>query len=185
VIVLFVLLALVLLVGVRALARSIYERRPLAAFRGGGKDQRGVLIAGAGDGGRLVLREILRNRGLGLTPVGFLDDDPHKRGLRLDGVRVRGNTEGDLPRVLDQVEPDEVIIAIPSAPGSTRARIVRECASGAFPCARYLRCSSCCRRAGRSRARCARCAWRTCWDASPCRWSWRGSAPTLRARPCW
>jgi FlaA1/EpsC-like NDP-sugar epimerase len=133
VIILFALLALVLLVGVRALARSIYERRPLAAFRGGRKDQRSVLIAGAGDGGRLVLREIVRNRGLGLTPVGFVDDDPGKARLRIDGVRVRGNTEGDLPRILDAIEPDEVIIAIPSAPGSTRARIVRECRERAIP----------------------------------------------------
>jgi FlaA1/EpsC-like NDP-sugar epimerase len=133
VIILFALLALVLLVGVRALARSIYERRPLAAFRGGRKDQRSVLIAGAGDGGRLVLREIVRNRGLGLTPVGFVDDDPGKQRLRIEGVRVRGNTEGDLPRILDDAEPDEVIIAIPSAPGSTRARIVRECRERGIP----------------------------------------------------
>jgi FlaA1/EpsC-like NDP-sugar epimerase len=133
VIILFALLALVLLVGVRALARSIYERRPLAAFRGGRKGQRSVLIAGAGDGGRLVLREIVRNRGLGLTPVGFVDDDPGKQRLRIDGVRVRGNTEADLPRILDDAEPDEVIIAIPSAPGSTRARIVRECRARGIP----------------------------------------------------
>jgi FlaA1/EpsC-like NDP-sugar epimerase len=133
VIILFALLSLVFLVGVRAIARSFYERRPLAAFRGGGKGTRSVLIAGAGDGGRLVLREILRNRELGLVPVGFLDDDPGKRRLRIDGVRVRGNTEGDLPRVLDDAEPDEVIIAIPSAPGSTRARIVRECRARAIP----------------------------------------------------
>ncbi|HEY2719692.1 MAG TPA: nucleoside-diphosphate sugar epimerase/dehydratase [Solirubrobacteraceae bacterium] len=133
VIILYALLALVFLVAVRALARSVYERRPLAGFRGGGKDQRSVLIAGAGDGGRLVLREIVRNRGLGLTPVGFVDDDPSKRRLRIDGVRVRGNTEGDLPRILDDAEPDEVIIAIPSAPGSTRARIVRECRTRGIP----------------------------------------------------
>src|SRR6202163_3473003 len=133
VIVLFALLSLVFLVGVRALARSVYERRPLAPFRGGRKGERSVLIAGAGDGGRLVLREILRNRGLGLAPVGFLDDDPGKRRLRIDGVRVRGNTEGDLPRILDDAEPDEVIIAIPSAPGSTRARIVRECRVRGIP----------------------------------------------------
>ncbi len=133
VIVLFALLALVFLVGARALARSGYERRPLAAFRGGRKGQRSVLIAGAGDGGRLVLREIVRNRGLGLAPVGFVDDDPAKRRLRIDGVRVRGNTEGDLPRILDDAEPDEVIIAIPSAPGSTRARIARECRTRGIP----------------------------------------------------
>jgi FlaA1/EpsC-like NDP-sugar epimerase len=133
VVVLFALLSLVFLVGVRALARSIYERRPLAAFRGGRKGERAVLIAGAGDGGRLVVREIVRNRELGLAPAGFLDDDPSKRGLRIDGVRVRGNTEGDLPRILDEAEPDEVIIAIPSAPGSTRARIVRECRLRSIP----------------------------------------------------
>ncbi len=133
VIILFALLSLVLLVGVRAVARGVYERRPLAPFRGGRKGVRSVLIAGAGDGGRLVLREILRNRELGLVPVGFLDDDPAKKRLRIDGVRVRGNTEEDLPRVLDDAEPDEVIIAIPSAPGSTRARIVRECRVRSIP----------------------------------------------------
>jgi FlaA1/EpsC-like NDP-sugar epimerase len=133
VVILFAVLALVLLVGVRALSRSVYERRPLAAFRGGRKGERTVLIAGAGEGGRLVLREIMRNRELGLAPVGFVDDDAGKRGLRIDGVRVRGNTEDELPRVLDDVEPDEVIIAIPSAPGATRGRIVRECRARGIP----------------------------------------------------
>jgi FlaA1/EpsC-like NDP-sugar epimerase len=132
VIVLFALLALVFLVGVRAIARSIYERRPLLAFRGAGSE-RTVLIAGAGEGGRMVAREIVRNRELGLAPIGFLDDDPAKRRMRIEGLRVRGNTEEELPRILDEAEPDEVIIAIPSAPGSTRARIVRECRARAIP----------------------------------------------------
>jgi FlaA1/EpsC-like NDP-sugar epimerase len=133
VVVLFGLLCLLFLCGVRMLARGLYERRPLAAFRGGRKGERSVLIVGAGDGGRLVLREIVRNRGLGLQPVGFLDDDPHKRGLRIEGIKVRGNTEQELPRVLAETEPDEVIIAIPSAPGSTRARVVRECRLRGIP----------------------------------------------------
>jgi FlaA1/EpsC-like NDP-sugar epimerase len=133
VVALFFLLCLLFLCGVRMLARGLYERRPLAAFRGGRKGERSVLIVGAGDGGRLVLREIVRNRGLGLQPVGFLDDDPRKRGLRIEGVKVRGNTEQELPRVLAETEPDEVIIAIPSAPGSTRARVVRECRLRGIP----------------------------------------------------
>ncbi len=133
VIVLFFLLCLLFLIGVRVVARSLHERRPLGAFRAGGRSERSVLIVGAGDGGQLVLREILRNRGLGLHPVGFLDDDPRKRGLRMDGVKVRGNTEGDLPHILDETEPDEVIIAIPSAPGITRARVVRECRGLSIP----------------------------------------------------
>ncbi len=133
VIVLYFLLCLLFLLGVRMLARTVYERRPLAVLRGGRKGDRSVLIVGAGDGGRLVLREIARNRELGLTPVGFLDDDPSKHRLRIDGVRVRGDTQGDLPRILEEAEPDEVIIAIPSAPGSTRARIVRECRKRGIP----------------------------------------------------
>jgi FlaA1/EpsC-like NDP-sugar epimerase len=133
VVALFGLLCLLFLCGVRMLARAVYERRPLAGFRGGGKGERSVLIVGAGDGGRLVLREIVRNRGLGLQPVGFLDDDPRKRGMRIEGVKVRGNTQQELPRVLGETEPDEVIIAIPSAPGSTRARVVRECRLRGIP----------------------------------------------------
>ncbi|MGA7703866.1 MAG: nucleoside-diphosphate sugar epimerase/dehydratase [Solirubrobacteraceae bacterium] len=133
VIVLFFLLSLLLLIGVRVLARSFYERRPLGAFRAGGRSERNVLIVGAGDGGRLVLREILRNRELGLQPVGFVDDDARKHGLRIDGVRVRGDTESDLPRILEESEPDEVIIAIPSAPGTTRARVVSECRKRSIP----------------------------------------------------
>jgi FlaA1/EpsC-like NDP-sugar epimerase len=133
VVALFFLLALTALVGVRVLARAVHERRLQGAFRGVRAGERGVLIVGAGDGGRLVLREIVRNRELGLTPVGFLDDDPRKRGLRIDGVKVRGNTGVDLPRILEEAEPEEVVIAIPSAPGSTRARVVRECRVRGIP----------------------------------------------------
>ena len=133
VIVLFFLLALSALVGLRVLARALRERRLQGAFRGVRESERGVLIVGAGEGGRLVLREIARNRELGLAPVGFLDDDPRKRGMRIDGVKVRGNTEADLPRILEEAEPEEVIIAIPSAPGSTRARVVRECRARSIP----------------------------------------------------
>jgi FlaA1/EpsC-like NDP-sugar epimerase len=133
VVALFFLLSLLLLIGVRVVARSLYERRPLGGFRPGGRSERNVLIVGAGDGGRLVLREILRNRELGLRPVGFADDDPRKHGSRIEGVKVRGDTETDLPRILDETDPDEVIIAIPSAPGSTRARVVRECRRRAVP----------------------------------------------------
>ena len=129
---LFFLLTLVFVCGVRMLVRTVYERRPLDALQTR-KGARSVIIVGAGDGGRLVLREIQRNRELRLQPVGFVDDDPRKRGLRVDGVRVRGNTENDLPRILDEAEPDEVIIAIPSAPGVTRARVARACRERGIP----------------------------------------------------
>jgi FlaA1/EpsC-like NDP-sugar epimerase len=125
VIVLFFLLSLAFTCGARLLASEVLER-PVRGFTPK-RDARDVLIVGAGDGGRLVLREIVRNPDLGLRPVGFADDDPRKRGMRLDhGLRVLGGTD-ELPRILDEVEPDEVIIAIPSAPGTVRARVVRAC----------------------------------------------------------
>ena len=133
VIAVFFMLMLLLLVGVRVIARAINERRLPGVFRGVREGERGVLIVGAGDGGRLVVREIVRNRELGLVPVGFLDDDPRKQALRIDGVKVLGGTARDLPRILEDSEPDEVIIAIPSAPGSTRARVVRECRLRSIP----------------------------------------------------
>ena len=128
---LFGLLLLLFLVAVRYVAHLLYER-PLRGFRAR-RDARSVLIVGAGDGGRLLLREILRNPDLGYRPVGFVDDDPRKLHARIDRrVEVLGSTQ-DLPRVLDDVEPDEVLIAIPSAPGTTRARVVSACRTRGVP----------------------------------------------------
>jgi FlaA1/EpsC-like NDP-sugar epimerase len=127
---LFFLLMLLGVVGSRFVARTVYER-PLRGFRAR-RDARRILIVGAGDGGRLVLREILKNPHLGMNPVGFVDDDPTKRRARIDGVRVLGRTD-ELPRILDEAEPDEVTIAIPSAPGTLRARIVRACRARGIP----------------------------------------------------
>src|ERR671911_1853430 len=119
------LLLLVFLGAVRY-AVHMYFERPLGGYRSR-RGARSVLIVGAGDGGRLLLREILRNPDLGMRPVGFVDDDPRKQGVRVDrGLDVLGTTE-DLPWVLEDVEPDEVLIAIPSAPGTLRARVVRAC----------------------------------------------------------
>src|SRR5206468_5604635 len=56
-----------------------------------------------------------------------------KRGIRVGGVKVLGTTGRDLPRVLDEVEPDEVIIAIPSAPGTLRGRVASACRERGIP----------------------------------------------------
>ncbi|MFN8131751.1 MAG: nucleoside-diphosphate sugar epimerase/dehydratase [Solirubrobacteraceae bacterium] len=131
VVALFLLLCLGLLGGARFLVRAVLER-PLRGFHAA-KDARDVLIVGAGEGGRMVLREMLRNPNLRYRPVGFVDDDPRKRGLMVDnGVKVLGETK-DLARILDEVEPDEVIIAIPSAPGATRGRVVTACRARGIP----------------------------------------------------
>jgi FlaA1/EpsC-like NDP-sugar epimerase len=128
----FFLLTLALLIGARFAVQLIVEGR-IRTIRTG-KGAREVLIIGGGEGGRLVVRELMRNPGLALTPVGFLDDDPRKRGIKDEhGLKVLGNTDSDLARVLDDVEPDEVVIAIPSAPGELRGRVVAACRTRGIP----------------------------------------------------
>jgi FlaA1/EpsC-like NDP-sugar epimerase len=130
---LFVLLAFALLIGARFLVHLVVEGR-VRSFRVaiGARD---VLIVGGGEGGRLVVRELVRNPQLRMRPVGYVDDDPRKRGIKDEyGLKVLGTTGGDdLARLLDEVEPDEVVIAIPSAPGTVRARVVAACRERGIP----------------------------------------------------
>jgi len=113
------LLLLGLIAGTRLFARSVIER-PGTGLVARGKE---VLVVGAGDAGQLTIREMQRNRQLGYTPIGLIDDDPRKKNLRIHGVRVLGTTE-ELAHILRDNRPDEVLIAIPSGSGEARQRIV-------------------------------------------------------------
>jgi len=110
------LLSLVLIGGARFALRILAEAS--AAPRN--TRARRALIIGAGDAGALVVRELQRSAQLNLTPLGFLDDDRAKQGQAIYGVPVIGPVSA-LPEVLAQHPVDEVIFAIPSAPG----RLVR------------------------------------------------------------
>ncbi|MFN2470806.1 MAG: polysaccharide biosynthesis protein [Gaiellaceae bacterium] len=113
-------LLLGLVAGSRLLARTVFERPAPGGIVARGRE---VIVVGAGDAGQLVIRELDKNRALGYTPIGLLDDDPRKKNLRVHGVRVLGATE-DLRRLLREHRPDELLIAIPSASGEARQRIV-------------------------------------------------------------
>jgi FlaA1/EpsC-like NDP-sugar epimerase len=117
------LLLLAFVTGVRLLARTLMERPGRRRLVTRGKE---VLVVGAGDAGQLIVKEMLKNAALGYTPLGFVDDDPRKKNLRLHGVRVLGPTS-ELAHLLRDNRPDEVIIAIPSAAGETRQTIVNVC----------------------------------------------------------
>jgi FlaA1/EpsC-like NDP-sugar epimerase len=115
------LLLLAFVAGTRMLARTLLERPTARDLVARGKE---VIVVGAGDAGHLIVKEILRKPALGYTPIGIVDDNPKARNLRVHGVRVLGTTD-DLPEILRTQRPDEVLIAIPSAPGSVRAKVVQ------------------------------------------------------------
>ncbi|HEX6534970.1 MAG TPA: nucleoside-diphosphate sugar epimerase/dehydratase [Gemmatimonadaceae bacterium] len=116
-------LTLMLIGGARFALRAAREsRRPVT----GGPRLRRVLIIGAGDAGELLLREMHNNPRLGYLPVGFVDDDGHKTGFHIHGVRVHGTT-AQLEVVLAAHPADELIIAIPSASREQIQAIVDRC----------------------------------------------------------
>ncbi len=123
------LLTIFLLGGARLARRMLAERPDRAARRG---RTRGVLIVGAGSGGQMVVRELRVNPNLGARAIGFVDDDPRKRGMTAAGIKVLGPT-GEIGEILDRRGPDEVIIAIPSAPGVLRAKVVAACRERDIP----------------------------------------------------
>ena len=112
------LLTMALIMGSRLLARTVMERPGLTMVARGKE----VIVVGAGDAGRLIVQEMQRSRMLNYTPIGFVDDDPRKRHTRIMGVRVLGTID-ELPRVLREHRPDEVLIAMPSVSGDVRGRI--------------------------------------------------------------
>jgi len=120
------LLALVLLGGGRLVARLWYEGH--VRLRSTGRMLK-VLVVGAGDAGAMIAREMLSRPESARKPIGFLDDDPSKQGTTFMGVDVWGKID-DLPDVVRRFGVDEILIAMPSAPGSVIRRVVslaREC----------------------------------------------------------
>jgi FlaA1/EpsC-like NDP-sugar epimerase len=123
------LILLALVTGSRALARTLIERPKSGQLLARGKE---VIIAGAGDAASVTLRELYKYRHLGYTPIGLVDDDSRKQGSRLHGVKVLGRIK-DLPRLLNDTRADEVLIAMPSASGQVRQRIVEICREAGVP----------------------------------------------------
>lgn len=110
------MLAVLGLASLRFAARTYYEERGVIGrpFRESKDRPRRVVVVGAGDSGTLVAREMMRHPDGGRRPVAFLDDDPMKASTSKLGIRVMG-TVADLEAVVEEVEADEVLIAMPSA----------------------------------------------------------------------
>jgi FlaA1/EpsC-like NDP-sugar epimerase len=109
-----------ILIGVRILSRVLAEsvRQDLSASRK-------VLLIGAGMGAQSVVREIGQLGGE-YAPVGYLDDDGTKIGLKIEGIPVLGTVD-QLPEIVTDYAIDEVLIAVPSATSKQMQRFVEVC----------------------------------------------------------
>lgn len=118
-----------LAMGATKLWPRLRAANPLSAWSDASKR---VLIVGAGHTGQFLARELLSNPGLGLRPVAFVDDDPHKRGLRLHGVMVEGSRD-DIPALVRKRGIQLIALAIPSAPGQAVRDIISICQRTGVP----------------------------------------------------
>ncbi len=100
-------------------------------YRGNARTKR-VLIFGAGDAGARIVREILKGGQYGYHPVGFVDDDPTKIGRRIHGIPVLG-ARADLPRIIAETHPNEVLVAIARAAPEMLRGVVKELESHKLP----------------------------------------------------
>jgi FlaA1/EpsC-like NDP-sugar epimerase len=75
-----------------------------------------ILIAGAGDTGELIVRELVRADRSSAEVLGFVDDDPKKQSLRIHGIPVLGTVK-DIPKLHQTLQFSQLLIAMPSANG--------------------------------------------------------------------
>jgi FlaA1/EpsC-like NDP-sugar epimerase len=117
-------LVLILLVGGLRFSQRVRQENSIFSVRN--KDEKKILIIGAGDAGVLALRELKKRDFQEGLPIGFIDDSKEKINLHVQGFPVLGSRE-DIPRVVEKYGIDEIIIAIPSAAGDAVREIVEIC----------------------------------------------------------
>jgi len=102
-----------------------FAKRIYLLFRENGTKGKKTLIIGAGDAGEQVLRNIQRSASSIYHPVGFIDDDPSKKGGFIHGVKVLGNIE-EIPEKIALHNVNTTMIAFPSADISTIKKAVEK-----------------------------------------------------------
>ncbi len=108
--------------GIRFITRFLRMRFRSHATR----DSKNVIIVGAGEAGLLVLNECRNNSLLNASVLGFIDDNPLKKGQLIDGVKVLGGRQ-DISTIVKFHKIDEIILAIPSAKGEDLRDILSCC----------------------------------------------------------
>lgn len=121
------ILCFTIMAGVRFFTRALRENY-LPHFSAKGSAGTRTLIIGAGIAGQVIAREIRQNPGLKKSVVGFIDDNPKKKGLQVVGFAVLGPLS-ELKSICLNKKVEEIIVAIPSASGQEMRAIVERCES--------------------------------------------------------
>lgn len=95
--------------------RSLVRRKRLFGA-GVTRDAERALVFGAGDGGTQLVRQLRRSEVSQFNPVGILDDDPAKRHMVIERVRVLGGRE-NLQELAEKTGASTLLLAVPSLPG--------------------------------------------------------------------
>ncbi|MBC7795615.1 MAG: polysaccharide biosynthesis protein [Pyrinomonadaceae bacterium] len=104
---------------------DVYERREHIKHRRFNK-RKTALFVGAGQTGALAVKEILRREDVALEVKGFVDDDKRKKNGSVNGIKVLGSTE-DLPRLVSEMNIDEVILSLDESSSKNLRRILEIC----------------------------------------------------------
>ncbi|WP_353048844.1 nucleoside-diphosphate sugar epimerase/dehydratase [Exiguobacterium sp. s142] len=123
-------LSLLLLGGIR-LGSRIYvtwKHDQLSILRGRNvkrrKDEKRTLIIGAGQAGRMLVRQMNQSDNHRMNPVGFLDDNRHLQTLTVNGVKVVGTVD-KLEDIVEKEAVDKIVFAIPSMKYQERLAIIK------------------------------------------------------------
>ncbi|MGD6849030.1 nucleoside-diphosphate sugar epimerase/dehydratase [Rossellomorea aquimaris] len=90
------------------------------------QEKKRALIIGAGAAGSMLVRQFMKNHDADILPVGFVDDDPKKQKLQIYDVTVVGRTK-DIPKLVEKLNVETIIIAIPSMSKSEIQKVYQEC----------------------------------------------------------
>ena len=107
---------------IRISKRAIQEYK--IRIQGLNKGNTKILIIGAGSAGEQIGREMLNKSNSKYNPVGYIDDDPAKKGINIHGIKVLGARK-DIPNLLQTQRIEEVLVALPSASSKEIKDIVK------------------------------------------------------------
>lgn len=92
------------------------------------KGAKRVLMVGAGESGRALIREIGVSPQLDLEVVCAIDDNPTKQGKYIEGIPIAGGRK-NIAWACDHYNVDQIIFAIPSCTNAQRKELLEICSA--------------------------------------------------------